>query len=308
MSLHVTQANFLALVQDYGRYGYQNMGVTTGGPLDEHAFLWANYLLDNHYNDAQIEISYGAFSAVFTEPTVIAICGADLSATLNGQRILPWHTYNVNAGDEICFVRPLAGLRCYLAVNNGFSVAHHVSSCATVMREKIGGLDKKGAPLVSNNDVLYQACYMRMNRRVPAQFIPQYTSKVTVRYIPNVLVSPFSELSQQLFSQKVYTVTSMIDRMAYRLSGEPIDAPTTKVISHGVSLGAIQVPSNGQPIVLMKDHQTMGGYPLLGCVVYLDIAVLAQAAPETTVSFVPVAVNDVEAELMTYKRFFNITF
>lgn len=308
MTLHITQADFLALIQDYGRYGYQHMGVTTGGPLDEHAFLWANYLLENHYNDAQIEISYGAFSAVFTEPTVMAICGADLLATLNGQAISSWHTYKVSAGDEIRFVRPVAGLRCYLAVKGGFSVAQQVSSCSTVMRENIGGLEKNGNKLVKNNRVAYVASYAHVSRRVPAQFVPHYTADVVVRYMPNVLFSPLDQQAQQLFSQQTYTVTQTIDRMAYRLSGEPLNVQAISVMSHGVSLGAIQIPPNGQPIVLMKDHQTMGGYPLLGCVAYLDIAVLAQTAPNATVSFVAVDVADVEAELIAYKRFFNIRF
>ena len=108
MSLHVLKTGFLSLIQDYGRYGYQHMGVTHSGPLDENAFLWANRLLGNHYNAPQIEVSYGAFSATFLEQTMIAVCGADLSATLNEQAISPWRTYAVNTGDTISFKAPVS--------------------------------------------------------------------------------------------------------------------------------------------------------------------------------------------------------
>lgn len=307
MTLRITQSNVLALIQDYGRYGYQNVGLTTGGPLDEHAFLWANYLLENHFNAAQIEVTYGAFSAVFTEPTVMALCGADLSATLNEKKISPWHTYMVNAGDVICFSRSILGLRCYLAVKGGFLVAPQLSSCATVVREGIGGTHKNGGALEKGDSVAYSSSQQKIHRCVPARYIPLYSSEVVLRYIPNVLCSIFNEALHHAFSQKKYEVTQTIDRMAYRLSGEPIDVPATGIISQGVSLGMIQMPKNGQPIVLMKDHQTMGGYPFIGCVVYRDIAKLAQAVPGTVISFLPVEISDVEAALILYKRFFNVS-
>jgi biotin-dependent carboxylase-like uncharacterized protein len=316
MSLQVIKAGFLSLIQDYGRYGYQHIGVTHSGPLDENAFLWANRLLGNHYNAPQIEVSYGAFSATFLEQTMIALCGADLSATLNEQAISPWQTYVVNAGDTISFKAPVTGLRSYLAVKDGFAVDPQLSSCATVVREKLGGLHQDGAKL-SEGDVIPYASQPHdlvkhnlvkydLVKRVPSQFTSTYPKKITLRFMPNVSETSAGERAIKAFMQNTYKVTPNIDRMGYRLSGKVIHTESSGIISQGISLGAIQVPKDGQPIVLMRDRQTMGGYPLLGCVCGLDMGKLAQSLPGTELSFVPISVEEAEAEWIVHKNFFGV--
>jgi biotin-dependent carboxylase-like uncharacterized protein len=307
MSLHILKSNFLALVQDYGRYGFQSIGVTNGGPLDEHAFLWANYLLGNHYNAAQIEVSFGNFSAKFTADTMIAICGADLGATLNDVSIVPWRSYPVNAGDVIRFASPVSGLRAYLAVKGGLQVTKQLGSCSTVMREKLGGLSQNGEKLAAGDLVPYDAHSFDVVRGVPAHFIPEYTKEITLRFIPNISMTSAGEEAQKNFTIKPYEVTQNIDRMGYRLSGDPIATPLSGIISQGISMGAIQVPKDGQPIVLMRDRQTMGGYPLIGCVTYLDLSKLSQSGPGTKVYFQAMDVSDAEAELILHKQFFQVS-
>lgn len=307
MSLQIIHSDFLALVQDYGRYGYQSIGVTNGGPLDEHAFLWANYLLGNHYDAAQVEVSYGSFSAVFTQDTMMAICGANLGATLNQQEILPWSSYAVKTGDVIHFSAPVAGLRCYLAVKGGFDIVKHLSSCATVVREKLGGLSQKGNKIAKNDVLPYKPHSPDTAKQVPFRFIPEYPKEVVLRYMPNVSQTSAGLAAQKKFSHQQYEVTQNIDRMGYRLSGKPIITPLTGIISQGISMGAIQVPKDGQPIVLMRDRQTMGGYPLIGCVTYLDLSKLAQSLPGTKISFQTIDVSEAEAELILHKQFFKIT-
>ncbi|MGH1486916.1 MAG: biotin-dependent carboxyltransferase family protein [Cellvibrionaceae bacterium] len=306
MSLIVSKPGFLTLIQDYGRYGYQRIGVTNGGPLDEHAFLWANTLLGNHYNDAQLEISFGGFSATFKKDAMIALCGADLSATLNGNKISPWQSFYVKAGDEIAFASPVSGLRSYLAIKGGFSVAEQLSSCSTVVREKLGGLEKNGNKLQEKDLLDYSASEQEITKRVPAKFIPEYRKEVSLRFIPNFSAVSVGNKGHNLFIKRPYEVSQNIDRMGYRLSGEPIETDFTGIISQGISMGAIQVPKDGQPIVLMRDRQTMGGYPLVGCVAYLDLPLLAQSLPGTKVSFVPIDVDEAESELVLNKQFFNV--
>lgn len=330
MSLQITQANFLALIQDLGRKGYQHIGVTAGGPMDEHAFLWANYLLGNDSDAPQIEITYGAFSAVFTQPTILALCGADLSATLNKQSIDPWQTYAVQAGDEIKFTSPNSkkgsAIRAYLAVKGGFNVPTHLSSCATVMRENMGGLNHDGKKLLKADVITYKKTYVGISdvqalvRHVPEKFIPHYSQKVTLRYLPNMASNGFSRVGQTLFSHLVYRVSQQSDRMGYRLITEnkadekslfaddsiSHQKKITSLISQGVSIGTIQIPPDGQPIVLMRDRQTMGGYPIMGCVAYQDIAKLAQCAPNAQVLFVPIDVEALEAEMVQYQQFFGV--
>jgi biotin-dependent carboxylase-like uncharacterized protein len=306
MSLQVIKAGFLSLLQDYGRYGYQHIGVTHSGPLDENAFLWANHLLGNHYNTPQIEVSYGAFSATFLEPTMMALCGADLSATLNEQAISPWRTYAVNTGDTISFKAPVTGLRSYLAVKGGFTVEPQLSSCSTVVREKLGGIHQDGAKLAEGDVIHYALQPHALVKRVPSQFTSVYPKKITLRFIPNVSVTSAGENAIKTLIQHTYKVTPNIDRMGYRLSGEVIKTPLSGIISQGISLGSIQVPKDGQPIVLMRDRQTMGGYPLLGCVSCLDMGKLSQSLPGTALSFIPISVEEAEAELMLHKYFFRV--
>ena len=306
MSLRILESNFLALVQDYGRYGFQSIGVTNGGPLDEHAFLWANYLLDNHYNAAQIEISFGGFVAEFTEDTMIAVCGADLNAELNDVRITPWYSYPVKAGDVIRFQSPASGLRSYLAIKNGFEVTQQLSSCSTVMREKLGGLSQNGEKLAAGELISYQPHQAELVRGVPPRFISEYTNEITLRFIPNVSATSAGVEAQKNFTTKPYEVTQNIDRMGYRLSGDPIVTPLAGIISQGISMGAIQVPKDGQPIVLMRDRQTMGGYPLIGCIAYLDLSKLAQSAPGTKVYFQAIDFTEAEAELLLHRNFFKV--
>ena len=306
MSLHVLKAGFLSLIQDYGRYGYQHMGVTHSGPLDENAFLWANRLLGNHYNAPQIEVSYGAFSATFLEQTMIAICGADLSATLNEQAISPWRTYAVNTGDTISFKAPVTGLRSYLAVKDGFAVDPQLSSCATVVREKLGGIHQNGAKLTEGDTIPYVPQPHTLIKRIPSQFTSTYPKKITLRFMPNISQTSAGERALKTFMQHTYKVTPNIDRMGYRLSGKVIHTESSGIISQGISLGAIQVPKDGQPIVLMRDRQTMGGYPLLGCVCGLDMNKLAQSLPGTELSFVPISVEEAEAEWIVHKNFFGV--
>lgn len=308
MALEVISANFLALIQDFGRYGQQKNGITHGGPLDEQAYLWANRLLQNHYNDAQLEISLGAFSARFTQKTMIAVCGADLSITLNDQPLALWRSHAVNAGDVIKFVSPKMGLRSYLAVKGGVQVKPQLGSCATVLREGLGGLYQRGTKLSSGDTILYGGKRHEKSLSVPLQFVPHYSNSLNLRFIENKSDNACSTQTLKQFLQQSFKVTPNIDRMGYKLEGKPLETSSTGIISQGTSLGAIQLPKDGQPIVLMRDRQTMGGYPQLGCVAYLDVSRLAQAMPGTEIRFIPTEKRLLESELITYKRFFKLDF
>ncbi len=308
MALEVISASFLALVQDFGRYGLQSHGITHGGPMDEHAYLWANRLLQNHYNDAQIEISLGAFSVRFTEESMISVCGADLSITLNDKPLALWRSHFVRPGDVLKFVSPKSGLRSYLAIKGGFNIGSQLKSCATVMREGLGGLSQDGQKLQTGDVLDYKKYQEELPRLTPQKFIPEYKTKLALRFIVNESENACGPKSVEQFVSQIFIISQHIDRMGYKLSGKAISTSSSGIISQGISLGAIQLPKDGQPIVLMRDRQTMGGYRQLGCVAYKDIALLAQAMPGTEVKFEPVLRQALEAELVTYKRFFNLTF
>jgi biotin-dependent carboxylase-like uncharacterized protein len=306
MSLEIISSSFLALIQDFGRFGLQKYGITNGGPVDEHAYLWANYLLRNNYKAPQLEVSMGAFSARFTKKTMIAVCGADLSITLNDQPLTLWKSHVVYAGDVIKFVSPKTGLRSYLAIAGGFQVDPQLTSCATVIREGLGGLSKDGGKLATGDKVSYKETKEEVGRSVPAKFIPSYEQKISLRFMPNVSANGCDTASVQQFTEQTFKVTPKMDRMGYKLSGNPIKTSNTGIISQGISIGTIQLPKDGQPIVLMRDRQTMGGYPQIGCVAYLDIALLAQSMPGTEIKFIATDMKTLEPELTAYKNFFHL--
>ncbi len=309
MSLNVISPGFLSLLQDYGRFGYQRIGVTNGGPMDEHAFLWANKLLDNDYSCSMVEVSLGKFKARFTQSTMIAITGADMKAEINGERIANWQTHFVHAGDEIEFSTAESGLRAYLAVQRGFQVEAHLGSVATVERENIGGLHQDGKALTQGDSLPYRVADKITSKQINEKYIPDYSVPLTLRVILGYQSDAFSKNRMNRFFSSMYTVTNNINRMGYRLSGPSVNSEVMDgIVSEGISLGAIQVPKDGQPIVLMRDRQTIGGYPKLGCVSHLDLSRLAQRGPGAKLYFEPVDIAIAEGERLAYQQFFNIKY
>lgn len=307
MSLTILTAGGQSLIQDYGRHGHQAEGITTGGPMDEHAFLWANRLLNNSFNAAQIEIALGPFRARFNQATTIAICGAAYPSRLNGQAIRLWQSHRVAAGSELTMDRSEQGIYCYLAVAGGFDCRQTLGSATTVMRESLGGLTAHGNKLAAADCVPYRTAEAPGQRQVPERFIPAYKNPVTLRFVTNHSRTGLSRLEQHPLISNDYRVTERMSRMAYCLTGKAVPTKADGILSQGVTCGTIQIPPDGQPIVLMKDHQTMGGYPIAGCVARLDLPKLAQATPGTLVRFSPVSVSLAAAELAQQLRFFGIS-
>lgn len=305
--LRILSSGPLSLVQDLGRYGYQNVGVTTGGPMDEHAYLWANRLLNNSPNDPQIEITLGQFHAEFTKPTMIAITGADMSPSINDIPIKIWQSYFVNVGDKIKLGNAKTGLRCYLAIKNGFKIQAILNSCSTVIRDRLGGLEKNGKKLNDGDLLNYSETSNQIINRVPEKFIPNYSQHPQSLFvIPSYQYELFPKDQQSIFFNSIYTVSPQIDRMGYRLSGEKIKCSQPGIISEGIALGAIQIPADGQPIVLMRDRQTIGGYPKIGCLTNESVCRLAQCQPGSKVRFILKDLFQAEAEFSIESIFLKL--
>ena len=310
MTLKVLNAGPLSLLQDSGRMGYQGIGVAVGGPMDEHAFRWANHLLGNHVNAAQIEITFGLFQCEFSQPTQIALTGANMFAKLDGQPIQPWASYHVTAGSILKCKTARQGMRAYLAIQHGFEVSKLLESCSTVMRDEMGGLYGRGEALTTGDEVSYRPAKHDLLRQLPAAFIPPYPelTATTAPYILDMIATyqyeQFSKAARQQFFNGTYTVSPNSDRMGYRLSGDSVEYDGESLISEGIALGAIQIPSDGQPIVLMADHQTIGGYPKIGCLTRTSISKLAQCPPGTKVQFQWVKREKAEQQYREMLRFF----
>ena len=282
-NLNIIKPGWQSTIQDLGRQGYFRTGLSEGGALDEVAFRWANALLNNPVNAACIEILMGNFEAEFEQATCIAITGADLACTINGKAVPNWQSLLVKKGDQIKFSSPINGLRAYLAVAGGWQTPVQFGSRSTVPREKLGGLD--GDKLKTGQVLPYIPSLSAPTVQLHERWIPDYSTEIVLKVVPSYQYERFSETAKTRFFTSEYRVSQRIDRMGYRLEGSVVKAENQQLISEGIAMGAIQVPPDGQPIVLLKDRQTIGGYPKLGCVASLDCSLLSQRKPDDKVRF-----------------------
>lgn len=286
----VIKPGALALIQDNGRVGQHRLGLTTGGPLDPEAFYWANTLLGNPENSSTIELSLGGLVLKAQTDTFISVCGAPMPLTINGKKQPLWMVHAIKQGDTIQLGFTSRGLRTYIAVKNGFSIIPILGSTATVMREKVGGLDHHGSSL-NAGDILPCANITSTadNQYLPETLQPVYNRHVLLRTMPGYQQHLFSREQQRKFFSSYYRVSEHCDRMGFRLNGNAIkpDKAENKnsMLSEGISLGSIQIPADGQPIILLNDRQTIGGYPKIGTVLSIDLAKLSQLTPGCTVNF-----------------------
>ncbi len=290
----VINPGMLTLIQDAGRFGFHGIGLTNGGPLDPLAFRWANRLCAEavqspSLNNTALEISIGGLSLEAQLDTVIAVTGAGMALTINGKACDIWQSYSVKSGDHIELGYAQNGCRSYLAVAGGFDIPLSFGSASTVTREAIGGFD--GGRL-QQDDLLPCASYkVSKHYAVQSQDRPKYGKALTARVILGYQQETFSDVQQQLFFTSEYTVSERCDRMGYRLTGQEIQSSVDGILSEGICHGAIQIPADGQPIVLINDRQTIGGYPKIGSMISIDTARLAQLLAGSKVSFESVSIE-----------------
>lgn len=273
----------LCLLQDAGRFGVRHLGVTQGGALDWVSMSWANWLLDNALDAPVVEITLGGFTLRAEEYCLLALAGADLGAYIDERAIRPGRGFILQKGQRLRFTQPFSGARAYLAAPGGFDAPDVLGSCATVVREELGGLDGFGKPLAEGGWLGYSGTGGAM-KVLSTTALP---AKAPLDVIVGAQIGRFS--GQSLFDvfNTEWTLDSRADRMGMRLLGTPLEYQGPSLISEGIPLGAIQVPPDGQPIVLLNDRQTIGGYPRLGALTPLALARLAQCLPGETVRLAP---------------------
>lgn len=285
----VKQPGLLSLLQDRGRFGAHNLGLTTGGPLDSLAFDWANRLLDNDANATCLEISFGGLVLEAELDTSFVITGATAPCKLNGETITQWQTQYIHTGDKLEIGFATAGTRSYLAVNGGFDISASFGSSSTVVREKIGGL--RGDKLQAGDHLPCSNTTLAKNYCLAEADRPVYGDSARLRVVPGYQQAAFSPLQQWRFFNTEYSLSERCDRMGFRLEGETVHSNMVGMLSEGICHGAIQIPADGQPIVLMNDRQTIGGYPKIGAVIPQDTARLSQLSPGSKVRFDAISIE-----------------
>lgn len=284
--LIIKSAGPFTTVQDMGRYGYQRYGIPPSGAMDGFALQIANILVGNKRNEAGLEITFAGFTATFEGECEIAITGADLGATLNGKVITPWQSVHVWNGDVLKFQKIKSGCRAYLSINGGVDVPEILGSRSTYTRANMGGYQGRK---LRNGDVIdigKSHLFAFHDVKVPAHMIPLYLDR-KIRVILGPENNRFSKREIEKFLFSNYYLTEQSDRMGYRLNGPALKTRRGKygVLSNGVVLGAIQIPPDGQPMVMMAEHQTVGGYVKISTVISADIPLLAQLRPGDKLSF-----------------------
>ncbi|SHQ77822.1 Allophanate hydrolase subunit 2 [Mycobacteroides abscessus subsp. abscessus] len=293
MSIIVLKPGLLTTIQDLGRFHYQAKGIGTSGALDLYSHRLANWLVGNEENEATIEITLIGPTLLFQCTAVISICGADLSPTLNGIKIDNGRTLQVSNGDILSFSTIRNGSRAYLAVSGGIHSPSKFGSKSTDIRSKIGG--QYGRPLKAKDRLLIPSSYLL--HRIQWKLSPELHNHVTenrkVRFTKGKQFDLFTNSSHQAFISSDYQINKDSNRMGIRLNGPPLQLQTKKeLITEGVAHGSVQVPPNGQPIILLSDRQTTGGYPKIAQIASVDLPYLAQKKPGEMVSFEEITLQE----------------
>ncbi|KLN63690.1 MULTISPECIES: biotin-dependent carboxyltransferase family protein [Vibrio] len=274
------------LIQDFGRFGLAHYGIAQGGPVDDYAYSWANHLLGNTINMPTLEITLGQAEFFVHHSCELAIAGGDLNAKLDGEIIGNWSTFRALKGQTLSFGLPKNGLRAYLAIKGGFAVSTQLGSAATVERDQLGGLNNGLSVQAGDTLPFNQHSIGSKQVQMTFRYKPNYNLPLELRVIEGYQVNDFSrDAVASLYSQQ-FEISQLVNRMGYRLSGAIVPPPQKEYLSEGIALGSIQVTPSGEPIILLNDRQTIGGYPKIGCVARIDLPRLAQAKPGQKVRFV----------------------
>lgn len=287
----------LTTVQDGGRWGYQGEGMPVAGAMDLQAFRLGNLLAGNDENTAALEVTImGPSLTVLEGEAIIAVTGADLGFQINGSAAPLWTAVLVKAGDSLSFSGPKRGCRAYICFSGGVDVPVVMESRSTYTRGAVGGFHgralKKGDVIKCGEPFgLWKKCE---GLECPEELRPSYEPEAPLRVIaPGPQEEYFTPEGVETFYKEEYKVSASADRMGYRMEGPEIEhKDAADIISDAIPLGAVQVPGHGQPIVMLADRQTTGGYTKIGVVCSPDLAALAQRMPGMAVRFVKITLDE----------------
>lgn len=281
----------LTTVQDLGRPGQLRYGIPPSGPMDRAAFLLANRLVGNDDNAAALECTIQGPRFSSDRPCAVAVTGAEVGLTVNGTAAPLWQTLFLQPGDVVRMAPAKAGVRAYVAVAGGIDVPLVLGSRSTYLRGRMGGV--QGRQLVKGDTLALVDGPLPRGARVATGARPVYGDEVTVHVVLGPQHARFTQAGLETLLGNAYEVTPNSDRMGMRLRGPRIEHTAGHdIISDGMPLGGIQIPGDGQPIVLLLDRQSAGGYTKAAAVCSFDVGRLAQVKPGHRVRFTAIPVDD----------------
>ena len=300
MGICIQRGGPLTTVQDKGRLGYQNLGFSASGAMDRRALRLANLLLDNEENAAVLEVTMVGPKFTFESPNCFVLTGADLKASLNGQALETNRVYAAGAGDVVDFPQsfPSRGARAYIGFAGGLDLPPLMGSRSTYLKGKMGGLEGRGLKAGDRLEFLAPRPQLPNleKRRLPEDFEAVYGGRqVKIRVILGPQEDSFTPEGLEIFLRQPYRVTPNSDRMGSRLDGPVIPHKgRADIISDGIAFGAIQVPSEGKPIILLADRQSTGGYTKIANVITVDLPKVAQRMVGDEIRFEAVSVEQAQ--------------
>jgi len=306
MTFTVIDPGIMTTVQDTGRWGYQQYGISPSGCMDTSSAALANLIAGNDPDCALLECMMSGPEINFNDKTSFVITGADFAPLFNGIRIPAYTLIHAKAGDVLRFKGLRNGMFAYIAFSGGIDTVPQLGSRSTHLHSRLGGFDgrqlKRGdvVPVGEPENPSINSKDIKLNIR------PYWSSDITLRVIPDRQEGAFTKDGLRTFYAATFLLTSSCDRMGYRLDGPYIEhTGSADIITDGIVFGSVQVPVSGDPIIMMADHQTTGGYTRIANVISCDLPKLAQSAPGTRVKFTSVRVDAAQRELVGTIRQFN---
>jgi biotin-dependent carboxylase-like uncharacterized protein len=296
-AFEVIEPGILTTIQDRGRYGFSQFGVPPSGALDSFSLRVGNLLVENKEEEACLEITLVGLKIKALREVVIAITGGDLFPLLNEEPLEMWRTHLLVEGDIIHFKKVRTGCRAYLAMSGGLVVQKIMGSSSTYLSGKFGGLEGRA---LRRGDILYTldipSSLDKLGLRFPSDSIPPLEKEVFLRVIPGPQDHHFTEKGLNTFSSEYYQVTPQCDRMGVRLEGPKIERRSDveeSIISEGLISGAIQVPGDGKPIIILTELVT-GGYTKIATIISMDLPKVAQLKPGDRTRFKPISMEEAQ--------------
>ena len=298
--IHVVRPGLQTTVQDLGRWGHQALGVPVAGPMDAFSHRLANVLVGNPSDAATLEVTLIGPELEFDTDTMIAVCGADFDLTANGQPVGLGVSKHVAPGTRLQFGRRRAGARAYLAVAGGLHTPLVLGSRATHVVSGMGGMD--GRALIAGDRIPVVQTRSGPVRRAPGLTLPA-SGRARLRVLPGPQADWFEPAALTTLTTVSFRVSPRSNRMGFRLEGPPLARQRHgEPISEPLAFGALQVPSAGEPILLMADRQTAGGYPKIASVISADLPIAGQLAPGDFIEFALCSRQEAAAALIARER------
>jgi antagonist of KipI len=309
MSILITRSGLLDTIQDEGRYGHQHIGINPGGAMDISAMHAANALLGNAPGEAILEMHFPAATIYFEEAALIALSGAEFSATINGIAIAILQPVWVTKNATLVFTKQVAGTRTYLAVQGGYRVNAWMDSYSTNLKVKGGGFE--GRSLVKNDRIFlkekqHTVLHGGSTGIIKFPWIANVSAlyyTTPFRFIAGAAYEQLQAQSKQALEQQTFLIGIQSDRMGYRLQSKLLSLQVkTEMISTAVTKGTIQLLPDGQLIILMADHQTTGGYPMVGHITGSDFSSLAQLHAGEKFMLTKIEMGEAEQRMLQQQR------